>query len=133
MTNTIEISPWRLLWPFNRLLVGENLEPFINKLVTVVLLVPEWANVISPGDPIELVDRDDLTPWLFGTVIYTKKSFLRGITAQTLRHSLYQIAKPLRRVMFNDLIELLSVYYDEPVSPDTVVGVIAFCPEKILI
>lgn len=121
------IAPWRVLRPFSRFVDSQNLEKIKNKPITVFLLLPEWFNMINPGDPIELVDREDLQRWVLGKVTFVKKVVMKSALPSDIQQSLVAQHHPALapdQVGIEEICSVMTAYYEEPITLDSMVAII---------
>lgn len=126
-------SPWRVLRPFSRFTDYQNLERIQGRAITIFLLLPEWVGVMNPGDPIELVDRDDLQRWVLGKVTFAKKVVMKSALPSDVHQSLVAQLHPEKKpeeVTADDICAELSAYYDESVTLDSSIAIIGIQVEE---
>jgi len=117
---------WRYLRPLVRGINPVGLTNLDSENVILISAITLWCDEIQPGDYIEIVDECDLTRWFYGQIIYCKKVSIKNIEPDEFEHSLLRHAHG-RDVQIiptvDDVCDLLTQFYGEIITPDTVVTV----------
>lgn len=77
---------------------------------------------ISIGDEIEIVDKEDLLPWLRGRVEWVSSVQLARVPRYITARWWVSYFNP--ELEFSEFVELLASYYGRPIPPDHEVSVL---------
>ena len=117
---------WRILRPLTRGIRPCELERLRDHHTTLISIVDNWCQVMEPGDRVEIGDSQDMSIWLYGELISCKKVRIKDISIWVLENALLRHSYPVDFDVVptvDDISSLLSEFYQEPITVDTVVVV----------
>lgn len=113
--------------PFSRSLYKYDLKKLTGHAYTLFKLTDHMCSIF-PGDPVEIVDRDDLSVWIVGEILAVKRVRIRDITDNDIRSA---FPCPEMRDSYNPgelsrqlVVKYIGDYYDVDVSEDNIVSVV---------